>query len=159
MFEETKPNVAASENGRNTGNEIEFCYHWVQFLTKCWSTFYTVVLKITLHPPRTYMYMIYHELGPISCPKFLWMVKFFQLGGFIPVASQLQLLKLLENMVNCSLDNLEIIYYKRPLGEICDSKNWKSYWVLKTASSKTVTLTLRSCRGWRWCCVNDIGTK
>ena len=32
-----------------------------------------------------------------------------QLGGFIPIASQLQLLKLLENMVNCSLDNLEII--------------------------------------------------
>ena len=36
------------------------------------------------------------------------MEKFFQLGGFIPIASQLQLLKLLENMVNCSLDNLEI---------------------------------------------------
>ena len=47
------------------------------------------------------------------------MEKFFQLGGFIPIASQLQLLKLLENMVNCSLDNLEIISiacYKRPLG-------------------------------------------
>ena len=31
-------------------------------------------------------------------------------------------------MVNCSLDNLEIIfivYYKRPLGEMCDRKNWK----------------------------------
>ena len=54
------------------------------------------------------------------------MVKFFQLGGFILIASQLQLLKLLENMVNCSLDNLEIIsivYYKRPLGEMCDCKN------------------------------------
>ena len=54
------------------------------------------------------------------------MEKFFQLGGFIPIASQLQLLKLLENMVNCSLDNLEIIsivYYKRPLGEMCDRKN------------------------------------
>ena len=54
------------------------------------------------------------------------MEKFFQFGGFIPIASQLQLLKLLENMVNCSLDNLEIIsivYYKRPLGEMCDCKN------------------------------------
>ena len=50
----------------------------------------------------------------------------FSTGGFIPIASQLQLLKLLENMVNCSLDNLEIIsiaYYKRPLGEMCDCKN------------------------------------
>ena len=39
------------------------------------------------------------------------MEKFFQLGGFIPVhvASTLQLLILLENMVNCSFDNLEII--------------------------------------------------
>ena len=54
------------------------------------------------------------------------MEEFFQLGGFIPIASQLQLLKLLENMVNYSLDNLEIIsivYYKRPLGEMCDCKN------------------------------------
>ena len=54
------------------------------------------------------------------------MEKFFQLGGFIPIASQMQLLKLLENMVNCSLDNIEIIfigYYKRPLGEMCDRKN------------------------------------
>ena len=54
------------------------------------------------------------------------MEKFFQLDGFIPIASQLQLLKLLENMVNGSLDNLEIIsivYYKRPLGEMCDCKN------------------------------------
>ena len=54
------------------------------------------------------------------------MEKFFQLGGSIPIASQLQHLKLLENMVNCSLDNLEIIYivyYKRALGEICDFKN------------------------------------
>ena len=54
------------------------------------------------------------------------MKKFFQLGGFIPIASQLQLLKLLENMVNCSLDNLEIIsvvYCKRPLGEMCDCKS------------------------------------
>ena len=54
------------------------------------------------------------------------MEKFLQLGGFIPIASQLQLLKLLDNMVNCSLDKLEIIsivYYKRPLGEMCDCKN------------------------------------
>ena len=58
------------------------------------------------------------------------MKKLFQLGGFILIASQLQLLKLLESMVNCSLDNLEIIsivYYKRPLGEMCDCKNWKYY--------------------------------
>ena len=56
------------------------------------------------------------------------MEKFFQLGGFIPIASQLQLLKLLENMANCSLEKLEIItivYYKRPLGEMCDCKNLK----------------------------------
>ena len=48
------------------------------------------------------------------------------IGGFIPIASQLQLLKLLENMVNCSLNYFEIIsivYYKRPLGEMCDCKN------------------------------------
>ena len=36
------------------------------------------------------------------------MEKFFQLGGVIPIASQMQLLKLLENMVNCSFSNLEI---------------------------------------------------
>ena len=54
------------------------------------------------------------------------MAKFFQRVGFILIASQLQLLKLLEIMVNCSLDNLEIIsivYYKRPQGEMCDFKN------------------------------------
>ena len=54
------------------------------------------------------------------------MEEFFQLAGFVPIGSQLQLLKLLENMVNCSLVNLEIIsivYYKRPLGEMCDCKN------------------------------------
>ena len=43
-------------------------------------------------------------------------------NSFTVVASQI----ILETMVNCSLDNLEIIsivYYKRPLGEMCDCKN------------------------------------
>ena len=62
-----KTNVAASKNGRKRGNKTEFCYHWVQCLTKCWSTFFTVVLKITVYPLRTYKYMIYHDL----CPHFL----------------------------------------------------------------------------------------
>ena len=67
---------------------------------------------------------------PISCPNFLWIEKFFQLGGFIPVALQLQLLKLLENMVNCSLDNLEIIsmvYYKRDLCVKCVTVKTESH--------------------------------
>ena len=58
------------------------------------------------------------------------MEKFFQFGRLIPIASQMQLLKLLENIVNCSLDNLEIIavvYYKRPLDEMCDRKS-ESAW-------------------------------
>ena len=67
VWRQTKPNVAASKNGRKRGNKTEFCYHWVQCLTKCWSTFFTVVLKITVYPLRTYMYMIYHDL----CPHFL----------------------------------------------------------------------------------------
>ena len=41
-------------------------------------------------------------------------------NSFNLVDSQLQLINLLENMVNCSLGNLE---NKRPLGEICDFKN------------------------------------
>ena len=46
------------------GNKTEFCFHWVQFLTKCWSTFFTVVLKITVYPLRTYMYTIYRDFYP-----------------------------------------------------------------------------------------------
>ena len=38
VWRQTKPNVAASKNGRKGGNKTEFCYHWVQCLTKCWST-------------------------------------------------------------------------------------------------------------------------
>ena len=67
------------------------------------------------------------------------MEKFFQLGGFIPIASQLQLLKLLENMVNCSLDNLEIIsivYYKPPLG------HWVKCVTVKTESHITSSIHL-----------------
>ena len=64
---QTKPNVAALKNGRKGGNKTEFCYHWVQYLTKCWSTFFPFVLKITVYPLRTYMYMIYYDL----CPHFL----------------------------------------------------------------------------------------
>ena len=71
VWRQTKPNVAASKNGRNRGNKTEFCYHWVQFLTKCWSTFFTVVLKITVYPLHKYMYMIYHELCPHFLSKFL----------------------------------------------------------------------------------------
>ena len=56
VWRQTKPNVAASKNGRKRGNKTEFCYHWVQCLTKCWSTFFTVVLKVTVYPLRTYMY-------------------------------------------------------------------------------------------------------
>ena len=67
VWRQTKPNVAASKNGRKRGNKTEFCYHWGQCLTKCWSTFFTVVFKITVYPLRTYMYMIYHDL----CPHFL----------------------------------------------------------------------------------------
>ena len=67
VWRQTKPNVAASKNGRKRGNKTVFCYHWVQCLTKCWSTFFTVVLKITVYPLRTYMYMIYYDL----CPHFL----------------------------------------------------------------------------------------
>ena len=67
FWRQTKPNVAASKNDRKRGNKTEFCYHWVQCLTKCWSTFFTVVLKITMYPLLTYMYMIYHDL----CPHFL----------------------------------------------------------------------------------------
>ena len=67
VWRQTKPNVAASKNDRKRGNKTEFCYHWVQCLTKCWSTFFPVVLKITVFPLRTYMYMIYYDL----CPHFL----------------------------------------------------------------------------------------
>ena len=67
VWRQTKPNVAASKNGRKMGNKTEFCYHWVQCLTKCWSTFFPVVLKITVYPLRTYMYVIYYDL----CPHFL----------------------------------------------------------------------------------------
>ena len=67
VWRQTKPNVAASKNGRKRGNKTELCYHWMQCLTKCWSTFFTVVLKITVYPLRTYIYMIYHDL----CPHFL----------------------------------------------------------------------------------------
>ena len=67
VWRQNKPNVAASKNGRKRGNKTEFCYHWVQCLTKCWSTFFPVVLKITVYPLRTYIYMIYYDL----CPHFL----------------------------------------------------------------------------------------
>ena len=71
VWRQIKPNVAASKNGRKRGNKTEFCYHWVQFLAKCWSTFFTVVLKITVFPLHTYMYMIYRELCPHFLSKFL----------------------------------------------------------------------------------------
>ena len=67
VWRQTKPNVAVSKNGRKRGNKTEFCYHWVQCLTKCWSTFFPVVLKITVYPLRIYMYMIYYDL----CSHFL----------------------------------------------------------------------------------------
>ena len=56
VWRQTKPIVAASKNGRKRGNKTEFWYHWVQCLTKCWSTFFTVVLKITVSSSHIHVY-------------------------------------------------------------------------------------------------------
>ena len=46
VWRQTKPNVAASKNGRKRGNKTEFCYHWVQCLTKCWVHFSLLCSKL-----------------------------------------------------------------------------------------------------------------
>ena len=66
VWRQTKPNVAASKNGRKGGNKTEFCYHWVQCLTKCWSTFSLLCSKL-LRILFTHTCIWYHDL----CPHFL----------------------------------------------------------------------------------------
>ena len=68
VWRQTKPNVAASKNDRKRGNKTEFCYHWVQCLTKCWSTFFSLLcsklLCILFAHTCIWSIMIY---VPISC--------------------------------------------------------------------------------------------
>ena len=127
-WRQTKPNVAASKNGRKWGNKTEFCYHWVQCLTNMLEyIFHCCAQNYCVSSSHIHVYDLSWFMSQFLV-KCLVNGEFFQLGGFVPIASQLQLLKLLENMVNCSLDNLEIIfivYYKRPLGEMCDCKKLK----------------------------------
>ena len=62
VWRQTKPNVAASKNGRKRGNKTVLLP-----LSAMFEQNFTVVLKITVYPLRAYMYMIYHDL----CPHFL----------------------------------------------------------------------------------------